>query len=288
MPLDTQSFGLSRYQLETALARVPSDADIFSAARLPDARKGFLAGKNQLAAIKNWLVGAGVIELGRARASLTELGDLMAAKDERAEDAWTWWLVHLHLCANADTAPYSTFFTGHDPASTTWIPFANLVEQVGKRMCETGNAVEAATVKTYLTGVEQSFRAGWPLHDLKLLEHRVIDGDGGRARIRRCITRPPDIVIAYATLLFHQAYFPQNNTVEARVLLERGVAKALGVRDQTYRDGLSRIHQDSKLSIFLEYRRAVNLDSVQFVRIGAPALRQLRVYAYSIRDVQWP
>lgn len=288
MPLDTQSFGMTRHWLSTALSRVPVDSDIFSAARLSDARKGFLAGKNQLAAIKNWLVSAGLVDLGRGRGELTELGQLMAAKDQRAEEAWTWWLVHLHLCANPDAAPYSTFFTGYDPAGTSWIPFTDVVEQVGQRMREGGNGVELATVKTYFAGVQQSFRAGWPLHDLRLVEQRAVDGDGGGARVRRCVTSPADIVVAYATLLFQHAFFPSNNTVEARVLLERGVAKAIGMRDQAYRDALSRIHQDSKLSGFLEYRRAVNLDSVQFVKMGIPALKQLRAYAYTLREVQWP
>lgn len=288
MPLDTQSFGMTRHWLATALSRVAVDPDIFAAARLSDARKGFLAGKNQLAAIKNWLSSAGLIDLGRGRAELTELGQLMAAKDQRADEAWTWWLVHLHLCANPDAAPYSTFFTGYDPGGTSWMPFTDVVEQVRQRMCEGGSGVESETVKTYFAGVQQSFRVGWPLHDLRLVERRTIDGDSGGARIRRCITSPADIVVAYATLIFQNAFFSNSNTVEARVLLERGVAKAIGVRDQAYRDALSRIHQDSKLSGFLEYRRAVNLDSVQFQKMGIPALRQLRAYAYTLREVQWP
>ena len=155
-------------------------------------------------------------------------------------------------------------------------------------MLEAGDSVELATVKTYFTGVEQSFRAGSPLHDLKLVERRVVGDDRGRARLRRCISNPPDVIIAYATLLFQHAFYRTKNTVEARMLLESGVARALGIRDQSYRDALSRIHQDSDLSSFLQYRSAVNLDSVQFEKMGTPALKQLRAYAYSSQDIQWP
>ena len=288
MPLDTQSFGMTRHWLSTALCRVPVDSDIFSGARLSDARKGFLAGKNQLAAIKNWLVGAGVIDLGRGRAELTELGQLMGAKDQRAEEAWTWWLIHLHLCANSDSAPYSTFFTGYDPGGTVWMPIKEVEEKLEKRMAESGNSVAAKTVETYFAGIQQSFRVGWPLHDLGFLEHRTLDGPEGGLRLRRCVTKPSDVVVAYATLLFQSSFAQNKSTVEARVLLEQGVAKALGIRDATYRDALSRIHQDSKLNSFLEYRRAVNLDSVQFVKMGIPALKQFRAYVYGTKEVQWP
>ncbi len=288
MPLDTQSFGFKRDWLATALQRLPIDSDIFSKAQLSEARKAFLAGSNQLSAIKNWLINAGIIEIGRGLCRLTELGEIMAAKDERAEDAWTWWLLHLHLCANSDSGPYSSFFTTYDPGGTAWMPVKDVQERLGSRMAEDGNAVAPKTVETYFAGVQQAFRVGWPLHDLRLMEHREIVGEQGGWRIRRCITKPHDVVVAYTTLLFRESFYPNKSTIEARVLLERGVAKALGIRDASYRDALSRIHQDSKLSGFLEYRRAVNLDSVQFPKMGSSAVRQLRAYVYGLREVQWP
>lgn len=85
MALDTQTFGITRYWLSVALQLLMSEADIFTNARLRDARKAFLAGKNQLAAIKNWLANAGVIEISQGRAEVTEMGRLMAAKDDRTK-----------------------------------------------------------------------------------------------------------------------------------------------------------------------------------------------------------
>jgi|GEM_PF-5307453 len=68
MPLDTQQFGITRYWLAAALNHVPAMPDVFVASKqLSQARKLFLAGKNQLAAVRNWLAGAGVIPCARAQ-----------------------------------------------------------------------------------------------------------------------------------------------------------------------------------------------------------------------------
>ena len=115
MPLDTQQFGITRYWLAAALANVPAVPDIFVVSKqLSQARKLFLAGKNQLAAIRNWLAAAGVIETAKGQVRLSELGQLMAAQDPRAEMALTWWLFHLHLCVNPDAFPYPIFFLLYD------------------------------------------------------------------------------------------------------------------------------------------------------------------------------
>jgi hypothetical protein len=66
MPLDTQEFGIKRYWLSAALSHIPATPDIFVLSKqLSQARKLFLAGKNQLTAIRNWLAVAGVIETAR-------------------------------------------------------------------------------------------------------------------------------------------------------------------------------------------------------------------------------
>lgn len=288
MPLDTQTFGITRYWLSVALRMLPADGNIFTSARLSDARKAFLAGRNQLAAIKNWLSNAQVVELGRGCAELTDLGRLMAARDERAEEAWTWWLFHLHLCANAESVPYSTFFSVYDSDGTNWMTCDDIIERLSTCVQEQGHCIEPATVKTYFQGIEQSLRPGWPLHDLLLVEYRSVADDHGKSRLRRCTSNPPDIVVAYGTLLFHHAFFQNQNTVEARLLIERGLARCLGLKDQKFREALTRIHQHPKLSEYLQFRHAVNLDSVQFLKIGTPALKAIRAHAYQSEEVQWP
>ena len=53
MALDTQTFGITRFCVATALDVAQREPDIFSKKKLSSARKVFLAGTNQLTAIKN-------------------------------------------------------------------------------------------------------------------------------------------------------------------------------------------------------------------------------------------
>jgi hypothetical protein len=286
MSLDTQQFGLTRYWVSVALTQIPTYPDIFSSAQLSAARKAFLAGKNQLVAVKNWLSNAQVIELARAGATLTQLGKLLVAQDRRAEQAWTWWLIHLNLCAIDDSFPYSAFFRQFDSDGTSWMTIEQVIDALTKVANET-SPIERASVKTYFSGIEQALRPGWPLHDLGFVERRTIESEGGE-RIRRRAAKPADCVIAYATLLFHQRFFPTQTTVETRVLLARGLARSLGIRDAELREALTRIHQDSVLSRFIQYRRTVNIDSVQFLEGSEVSVRRLSAHVYQHGGVRWP
>jgi len=50
---------------------------------------------------------------------------------------------------------------------------------------------------------------------------------------------------------------------------------------------LSRIHHDKDFSKFLQYRRQVNLDSIQFLKQGEGAMRSVRIAAYKSGKVTW-
>jgi hypothetical protein len=288
MSLKNDTFGFTRYWLATALGKLPVQPDLFARKCLSTARKAFLAGDNQLKAIKNWLSHAGLIEAGRGSTTLTELGKLIAAKDPAAEQAWTWWLFHLHLCANTDSFPYSAFFTRFDAEGTSWVSFSDIVDKLNQNQPDPADPVERSTVESYFEGVERTFRPGMPIHALGLVERRQAANGDGRERFRRSLSSPPDLVVAYATLLFHATFFSAEQTIETRRLLEKGLARSLGVRDQQLRDALSRIHQHHDLGQFIQFRRAVNLDSVQFARSGDPALRSLSILGYDSGEVRWP
>ena len=62
---------------------------------------------------------------------LSEIGQLMAAQDARAEMAWTWWLFHLHLCNNPDSFPYSGFFQIYDTEGR-WLSMDDIVDCLAK------------------------------------------------------------------------------------------------------------------------------------------------------------
>lgn len=291
MTLDTQTFGITRHWLSVALSTIPVEPSLFAGKSLSQSRKTFLAGKNQLNAIKNWLSNSGVLEIQRGQAKLTDLGRLMAAQDDRAQKAWTWWLFHLHLCASSGAFPYSTFFWWFDPEGKAWWSFDKIVDQLFGPCQEQLNIEQSAarnSVKTYFEGVEHTFCPNHPLYSLGLVERRAIPGEDGKERIRRRVVNPPEIVVAYATLLYHSACFSGQSTVDATELLDQGLGHALGMRPSDVRDSLLRIHQDAQLSDFLQYTQTANLDSVQFLKSGSQPLRQIRAHAYQSNEVQWP
>jgi hypothetical protein len=287
MPLKTDTFGITRHWLSVALQQVQEMPDVFAKKRLSIARRTFLAGSNQLVAIKNWLVSAEVLEDCNGGIGLSALGQAMAARDAVARQAWTWWLFHLHLCANVDAYPYGTFFRGYDADGASWLSVEEIVERLTQVLAEEGTSLEAASVTSYFQGVEQSYRPGGPLYDLQLIEYRTVD-HGRRDRLRRCAACPADIVVAYGTLLFQHAFYPDKTTVEARMFLDKGLARSLGMNEQGFREALGRIHHHPRLSEFVQYRGVVNLDSVQFMKMGPPALKEMRSQGYASEEVRWP
>ena len=287
MPLKTDTFGISRYWLSTALSELPRRPKLFKNAELSSARKAFLAGANQLTAIKNWLSRAEIVDINYSNTALTDLGKLMAAQDARAESAFTWWLFHLHLCANDESFPYREFFCLFDADSKRWWTFDDLVEELCNCQ-EDSSRIAEKSVKTYFEGIEQTFRPTWPIYDLGLVERRKVAGDSGKERIRRRRAIPDDLVVLYAALLFQHHFLPTQPTVEAGQLLEHGLGRSLGMRDGDVRDAFVRIHQDSRLGEFFNYSQAANLDSVQFAKSGISALKQVRTHAYQSGNVRWP
>ena len=287
MPLDTQTFGITRHWLSTAVGQIPSTPDVFLLSKqLSQARKLFLAGKNQLSAIKNWLTIAEVIQKNGKEVKLTELGKLMAAQDPGAETALTWWLFHLHLCVNPEAFPYSNFFLIYD-SEGRWLSESDIVDCLFKHAEEKQMSIVKKTVETYFSGVVQTFHKGGFVHEMGLIEQRPLgDGKSGR-RIRRRLSCPDDALVAYASVLFQKQYYPGQATVEARELLSKGLSRVLGIRDSDVRDSLSRITTSKELSQHVQYRQQVNQDSIQFLRPAEAALREIRISAYRTEAVKW-
>lgn len=287
MPLDTQQFGISRYWLSTAVKHIPSTPDIFVPSKqLSQARKLFLAGKNQLAAIRNWLVAAGVVEAGRAQVKLTELGQLIASQDSKAETALTWWLFHLHLCTNPDAFPYSGFFLLYD-SEGRWMALDDIVDTLAKHADERQLNITKDTVDTYFGGVVQAFQSGGFIHEMGLIEQRTIGDGRGSRKLRRRHGKPDDLLVAYAAVLLQKQFFTNQATVEARELLGKGLARVLGMRDSDVREALSRITTHKELSQHVQYRQQVNQDSIQFLRTAEAALKEIRTIGYRTQVVKW-
>ncbi len=287
MSLDTQTFGLSRYWLSAALTKLPSNPELFSASSICTARKTFLAGKNQVAAIRNWLVTAEVITVSSKQSVLTDLGRLMAAKDPRAEAAWTWWLLHLHLCANPDSFPYCTFFREYDPEINSWVSFDEIISKLVDSQ-SSDNRVSEKTVETYFEGIERTFRPTLPIYGLGLVERRSAPEESKKELIRRRRVETSDLIVLYAALLLQNRFFANQSTVEAKQLIDKGFGRILGNGIGNVRSALIRIHQDASLGKFLQYSHAANLDSIQFLKKGDEALKQIRLHNYDLGNIRWP
>jgi hypothetical protein len=287
MPLDTQQFGITRHWLAAALNHIPGTPDIFVPSKqLSQARKLFLAGKNQVAAIRSWLAAAGVIETATRQVKLSELGQLMASQDARAEMAWTWWLFHLHLCVNADAFPYSAFFLLYDPEGR-WMSLDDIIECLHKHAEVNGPAIAKTSIDTYFRGVAQTFQTGGFVHELALVEERALSESGGGKKVRRRLGRPEDTLVAYAASLFQKRFYPGQATVEARDILSNGLARVLGIRDSDVRESLSRVSTHKDLSQYVQYRQQVNQDSIQFLRPADATLRDIRINGYRSQTVKW-
>jgi hypothetical protein len=288
MSLKNDTFPIKRHWLSAAFGALAEMPDAFASARLGEARKRFLAGNNQLTAIRNWLVCGEVIDAsGRRGVDFTDLGKLMSAQDPYAKSAATWWLLHLHLCANIDAFPYATFFTTFD-VDGNWISVDDIVQRLLKAEGDDEDARSASTVESYFAGVENAFRPGEMLFALGLIERRSISVEGSIKRaLRRTAIIAPDILVLYATLLFQSKCFSNQATVGTPDLLKAGLSKALGMKDKDFREALSRIHHAKDYAGFIQYRKQVNLDSLQFLRQGDGALRPIRMAAYKSGQVQW-
>lgn len=288
MSLKNDTFPIKRYWLSTALNVLVEMPDAFTSPRFRDARKRFLAGGNQLTAIRNWLACGEIIDaIGRRGVNLTDLGSLMGAQDHYAKSAVTWWLFHLHLCANGDAFPYSTFFTVFD-VDGSWVIVEDIIQRLLKSEADDGGTRAASTVESYFSGVDNAFRPGEMLYALGLIERRQVSIDGATKRaLRRTAIIAPDIMIVYATLLFHKNFFSKQTTVATPDLLKAGLARALGMKDKNLRDALSRIHHDKDFSTILQYRKQVNLDSISFLKQGEGALKSVRTAAYRSGQVTW-
>jgi hypothetical protein len=287
MALDTQKFAITRYWLSVALESVQTMPDIFSRGKLNVARKLYLAGSNQIIAIKNWLTSAGMISLSRGTASLTELGKLVNAQDRRAESPWTWWLFHLHLCVNDDAFPYSTFFKYYDSDGRNWLISGEVIETISNELERNGINSARSSLETYFEGIDRALCPGSPLYDLGLIERRKIPDkatDRTTLGIRKSITYPSDIVVAYATMLFHAFYFSDKPTVETKAMLEKGLARSIGVTNSSLREALTRIHQNRELGQFLKYSQVANIDSIQFPDAN---IRRIQRHGYSSGEILW-
>jgi hypothetical protein len=285
--LDTQSFPIKKHWLVAALQETRVNPTIYSSAgTLSDFRKKFLAGTNQRSAIRNWLMRSGLIKGSGKNIKLTDLGESIQSNDPQANTALTWWLFHIHLCAN-QAFPYSSLFVSFD-VDESWMALADILQALREEAKRLGLSLADDTVDTYFAGVDASFRAGQMLFMLGLIERRESKQNGiPITLIRRASVRPCKELIVYTALLLQRLNFKGQATVATPDLFKCGFARILGIREPDLRDQLNEMRHDNNCSLFIEYTRKQDLDSIHFRRQGSAPLADLREHCYSSGAVKW-
>jgi len=284
--LKTDSFPVKKHWLSAGVKIIPANTKIFSKASLSDARKKFLAGDNQLTAIRAWMEGADLIKKKGRQYELTHVGRSIAVHDPEFNSAFSWWLVHLHLSASG-AFPYSALFTSFD-VDGSWMPATEVLDGLCSFSDAQGYELTAGTIDSYFTGVDASFRPGQMLYMLGLIERRKTRQNGATVwLLRRACVRPCRELIVYTALLLHRRNFHGQETVRTPDMLDCGFAKILGMRDSDLRDQLSEMRHDSACSSYIEYTRKQDLDSIHFRKQGNAPLGDLREYCYTAGAVKW-
>lgn len=286
MSLKTDSFPVKKHWLSAGLKTVPFIPKIFSKAALSDARKTFLAGDNQLTAIRAWMEGAELITKDGWDYKLAPFGATVAAKDPELDTALSWWLIHIHLSAN-DNFPYSTLFCSFD-VDGNWMVVSEILKELGELAERQEMELSIGTIESYFAGVDASLRPGQMLYMLGLIERREVKSDGKvKQMIRRTSVRPGKELIVYAALLLHRRFFKGQETVQTSDLLNCGFARILGMRDSDLREQLSEMRHDKECASLIEYTRRQDIDSIYFKKQGSAPLSDLRDYCYNSGAVKW-
>jgi len=286
MSLKTDSFPVKKHWLSAGLKAVPSNPKIFSKAALSDARKIFLAGDNQLTAVRAWMEGSDLIEKNGRDYKLTPVGITVVGKDPELNTAFSWWLVHIHLSVN-ENFPYSALFSSFD-VDGNWMLISEVLEGLGEVAKKQGLELAAGSIDSYFAGVDASFRPGQMPYMLGLIERRKTKADGSeKLLIRRTSIRPSKELIVYTALLLHRRYFKGQETVATPDLLNCGLARILGMRDSDLRDQLKEMRHDKECSSLIEYTQKQDMDHIHFKKQGSVPLGDLREYCYNSGAVKW-
>ena len=264
MPLDTQTFALSRWWAHAALAAVNSDNSIFSAPNLRVAKRQILAGKNQLIAIKNWLNTTKLIERDGQSFRLSRFGRCIFENDKEFRKSSSWWAFHLLACFGDDPFPYDALFKSLDPNVRQSITQTTLKNAIYR--C--ANDTAPGSVDTYLEGVLKMFREDGPLQGLGLVEQ--IKGRNSTDLInsenywKLGSPRVPDAAVLFALALARRKFFSARPSIDFSELIEKGVNNFLTLSQDNFRRKLSTISNDTRWSGEIKYDEVANISSISF------------------------
>lgn len=262
MPIDTQTFAISKWWAYAGLTAVQEAPASFSAAQIRSARIKLIAGKNQLTAIKNWLLAAQLIKKEGNSHHLTRAGKCLLDNDPRFQKSSSWWAFHLMCCLGDDPYPYDALFKSLDTEIRVFIGMSELKQKIK----ELGPELANSTLDTYLDGILKMFHRDGPLEGLGLVEltkngrgSNQNMGDSYSWRLGRATV--PDWALLLGIALTRQRHYVTRTSVDFSELIAIGLHHFLALSQDELRQRLKEL---SRKDCGIAFATAANLDSISF------------------------
>jgi hypothetical protein len=262
--LDTQTFALSRWWAHAALIGVQKNGEIFSKSHLRTARRDFIAGKNQIRAIKNWLSTAQLIEKDGNVSKLSRPGLCIVQNDKELRKSSTWWAFHLLTCLGGESFPYDAFFLSLDPNVRQFVSNSTIRSFIIAH----GDGASESTINTNLEGVLKMFRDDGPLQGLGLVEQKKGKQAGAQITTevywRLGSPSVPDTAVLLGLALAKRKYFAVRPSIDFGELIDKGLDHFLTLSQDELRMKLSEIANSQVWREDLKFTDVANLTSVSF------------------------
>jgi hypothetical protein len=264
MPIDTQTFALSRWWAQAALASVRTNSSLFTSANLRTARRELIAGANQLKAIKNWLFAAQLIEQADKKYIVSRYGLCFLQNDREFRKSSSWWAFHLLVCFGKDPFPYDAFFLSLNPDVRQFSSFS----QISKSISEQNTDAAANSIATYMEGILKMFRDDGPLMGLGLVEQKkektIAEEVSTEIYWRVGQASVPDSAILLAIALARSKHFAVRPSIDFGELLSIGAGHFLTLSQDQLRHRLRQLSSNDRWKSEIKFDDVANITSITF------------------------
>jgi hypothetical protein len=252
--IGNQTFALSRFWTSKTIQLVKIHRDLFSKAKLRDARKELIAGANVISGIQGWMLAVQLIQkIKSGEYELTDFARAVDKNDFKLEKSSTWWAIHLAICFSERNEPYASFFTSLENISKDWLKFNDIKNKIDSKIEDAAKG----SLDPNLDGVLKMFKDDRPLGDLGLIETQ---GDN----VRLGSPKLTDEIIAHAVARMKFHCFKSRPSVSFSEVTQTGLAHFLCCSNDELRKHLRRMEQSNNWKGCFTFTEAVNVDSVSF------------------------
>jgi len=255
--MNNYKFSVTRWWLSTGIEVLQTTPDIFSAKKLREATKYFIAGSAVIKSINSWMAAAQLIERGKY--GLTNFGLSISKNDPKLTKSSTWWSIHLSLCFSDRSDPYSHCFLKLDYLTRDWL----LWQDLSKRIYSSLEGVAEQSLDSSLDGIKKMFLGDNPLAELGLIETRK-EQNQTALFVRLGTPTLSDEIIIHALAMTRFCHFKSRDSVDFTTLAKTGLPYFLCCSTDHLRQQLQRMSQMTQWQGYFTFDHAVDLDSISF------------------------